>query len=110
MASNQLCGVYKKKDFFGREADELEGTYTSEGINKLCEGLRGSSVTSLKCVTADMFDFLLAPLNMHSSCTCACSLEKNNVGAQGGAALAEGLKGNSTLTSLSCVQNSNTGQ
>ena len=25
------------------------GTYTSEGITKLCEGLKGSAVTSLRC-------------------------------------------------------------
>ena len=26
-----------------------DGTYTVEGITKLCEGLKGSAVTSLKC-------------------------------------------------------------
>ena len=26
-----------------------EGTYTAEGITKLCEGLKGSAVPSLKC-------------------------------------------------------------
>ena len=26
------------------------GTYTAEGITKLCEGLKGSSVTSLRCL------------------------------------------------------------
>ena len=33
-----LCGVNE----YG------EGTYTTEGITKLCEGLKGSAVTSLK--------------------------------------------------------------
>ena len=42
LANNQLCGI----DRFGR------GTYTTEGINKLCEGLKGSAVTSLKCAAA----------------------------------------------------------
>ena len=28
---------------------ELKGTYTEEGITNLCEGLKGSSVTSLRC-------------------------------------------------------------
>ncbi len=28
------------------------GTYTSEGITKLCEALKGSAVTSLKCAAA----------------------------------------------------------
>jgi len=40
--SNQLCGL----DSYG------EGTYTAEGITKLCEGLKGSAVTSLECAAA----------------------------------------------------------
>ena len=40
---NQLCGI----DEFG------EGTYTAEGFNKLCESLKTSSITSLRC--ADTF-------------------------------------------------------
>ena len=39
---NQLCGV---SPYGG-------GTYTAEGITKLCEGLKGSAVTSLKCAAA----------------------------------------------------------
>ena len=39
LANNQLCGL----DLFGK------GTYTAQGITKLCEGLKGSAVTSLKC-------------------------------------------------------------
>ena len=42
MGYNELCGL----DFNGR------GTYTTEGITKLCEGLRGSAVTSLECAAA----------------------------------------------------------
>ena len=42
LAANQLCGLNQ----FG------EGTYTTEGITKLCEGLKGSAVTSLKCAAA----------------------------------------------------------
>ena len=38
------------------------GIYTAEGINKLCEGLKGSSVTSLKCAAAHrVFAFVSAP-------------------------------------------------
>ena len=37
LANNELCGV----DKYG------EGTYTAEGIHALCEGLKGSAVTSL---------------------------------------------------------------
>ena len=39
MAANNLCGL----DHNGN------GTYTTEGITKLCEALKGSAVTSLKC-------------------------------------------------------------
>ena len=39
---NQLCGL----DRNGR------GTYTAEGITKLCEALKGSAVTSLECAAA----------------------------------------------------------
>ena len=38
LSNNQLCGV----DSWG------DGTYTTEGIAKLCEGLKGSAVTSLE--------------------------------------------------------------
>ena len=37
LSKNQLCGL----DEYGR------GTYIAEGINALCEGLKGSAVTSL---------------------------------------------------------------
>ena len=37
LANNLLCGLNK----YGR------GTYTAEGITALCEGLKGSAVTSL---------------------------------------------------------------
>ena len=39
LANNHLCGL----------DEDGEGTYTAEGITKLCEGLKGSAVTSLKC-------------------------------------------------------------
>ena len=38
----KLCGIDR----------EGGGTYTTEGITKLCEGLRGSAVTSLGCAAA----------------------------------------------------------
>ena len=41
MANSQLCGLNR----FGH------GTYIAEGITKLCEALKGSAVTSLKCAT-----------------------------------------------------------
>ena len=39
LEANQLCGLNR----YG------EGTYIAEGITKLCEGLKGIAVTSLKC-------------------------------------------------------------
>ena len=42
LAKNQLCGVV----YWGH------GTYTAKGITKLCEALKGSAVTSLKCAAA----------------------------------------------------------
>ena len=90
MAGNELCGL----DYDG------EGTYTAEGITKLCEG---STITSLKYAAASFsnaFAFVSVPLNVHSSCTLPCRLVGNGLGPEGGAAIAEGLKGNSTLTSL----------
>ena len=39
MDGNQLCGVK-----FGR------GTFTTEGITALCDGLKQSKVSSLRCV------------------------------------------------------------
>ena len=41
MADNLLCGLTS----WG------SGTYTTKGITKLCEALKGSAVTSLKCAT-----------------------------------------------------------
>ena len=48
MAENQLCGLNRYGD----------GTYTTDGITKLCEGLKESAVTSLKCAAARVFAFL----------------------------------------------------
>jgi hypothetical protein len=42
LACNELCGL----DYQGC------GIYTTEGINKLCEALKGSAVTALKCASA----------------------------------------------------------
>jgi len=42
LGGNQLCGLDEDGD----------GTYTAEGITKLCEGLKGSAVTSLECAAA----------------------------------------------------------
>ena len=93
MADNQLCGLNK----YG------QGTYTSAGIPKLCEGIKGSAITSLKCAIAPFRECLLScqgPLTEKRNAFCARSLEYNDLGPKGGAAMAEGLKGNATLQSL----------
>ena len=45
LASNELCGIDSRGN----------GTYTVEGITKLCEALKGSAVTLLKCATSQSF-------------------------------------------------------
>ena len=42
LGGNQLCGLDQRGN----------GTYTTEGIAKLCEVLKGSGVTSLECAAA----------------------------------------------------------
>ena len=94
LGGNRLCGI----DWYG------DGTYTTEAITKLCEGLKGSAVTSLRCVTAHrVFAFVSTPIDTAHPPTSEphlCSLALNQLGPEGGAAIAEGLKGNSTLQSL----------
>ena len=95
LSGNQLCGI----DMSGN------GTYTAEGINKLCESIKTSSITSLRCAAAvpAVLPEFSVPADVHLSCTCpvACgSLKNNRLGPEGGAVLAEGLNGNTTLTSL----------
>ena len=53
LANNHLCGL----DDGGR------GNYTAKGITKLCEALKGSAVTSLKCAAAPVSAFLSMPLD-----------------------------------------------
>ena len=40
MVSNALCGLTEEDGY---------GTYTNEGIMRLCEGIKGSIITKLKC-------------------------------------------------------------
>ena len=49
MAGNKLCGL----DDFGN------GTYTAEAITKLCEALKSSAVTSLKCASPQLECYLV---------------------------------------------------
>jgi len=93
LAGNELCGL----DQFGN------GTYTTEGFTKLCEGLKESNVTSLECAPPHSVCSRVSAVDTSQHLcllTRARSLEHNDLGPEGGAALAEGLKGNSTLQVL----------
>ena len=93
LGNNQLCGLDER----GR------GTYTAEGITKLCDGLKGSGVTLLERAAAPSVRLLSAPRDTPQPPPLlphARSLSGNRLGPEGGAALAEGLKGNSTLQLL----------
>ena len=90
--NNRLCGVDENGD----------GTYSSEAIIKLSEALKGSAVTSLGCGAQCVFAFVSALLTLYAPhpLPYTRSLAANFLGPDGGAALAEGLKGNLTLQSL----------
>ena len=105
MTRNELFGVNK----YGR------GTYTAEGITKLCEGLKGSAVTSLECAAAPKCLLwcqrpLTLPLPIHGSLSGnqLCGIYKHHgrllgtFTAEGITKLCEGLKG-SAVTSLKCA-------
>ena len=103
LAKNQLCYLHT----FG------EGTYSAEGITKLCEGLKGSAVTSLKCAAAPKrcLLFVSAPIDTPPSVgslafNLLCGLDSEVGGGtyttEGITKLCEGLKG-SSVTSLECA-------
>ena len=50
MDDNQLCGLDRRGN----------GTYTTAGITKLCEALKGSAVTSLECAAAPSVRFCVS--------------------------------------------------
>ena len=72
----------------------------AEGGKAIAAVLKYTQITNLKLASAlkpgTVLAFVSAPLNVHF----ACSLRENSLGPGGGAALAEGLKGNSILISL----------
>ena len=88
--SNQLCGL----DHEGR------GTYTAEGITKLCEGLKGSAVTSLRCAATPKC--LLSCQRPLTRLVSHCSLWGNRMGDKGASALAAVLK-ETQITHLECA-------
>ena len=61
-----------------------------------------AALTSLKCACrAKAFAFASAPADRKANTFCANRLGGNELGPKGGAAIAEGLKGNTNLQSLS---------
>ena len=95
MHDNRLCGV----DFMG------QGTYTSEGITKLCEGLKGSSVTSLECAAAQSVCLLSTPVDtrlLSLPPPIPCSLGFNGIRVEGASALAAVLK-ETRITNIKCA-------
>jgi hypothetical protein len=97
LGGNQLCGL----DNHGR------GTYTSEGITKLCEGLKGSAVTSLEYAAALCSPFCQRPLTRYSLTIptphpSLDSLYHNHIGDKGASALAAILK-ETQITNLGCA-------
>ena len=88
LASNTLCGV-----------DSWGGTYTTEGITKLCEALKGSAVTSLECAAAPQSARLCVS---HPAPPLARSIGRNKLGDQGAIVLAAGLK-ETQITNLGCA-------
>ena len=73
------------------------------GATALAAVLNETKITKLMCApTPEYLISCQRPLTLLSSHLRSrpCSVSSNNLGPQGGAALAEGLKGNSTLHSL----------
>eukprot|EP00964_Phaeocystis_antarctica_P119624 scaffold83337_cov64-Phaeocystis_antarctica.AAC.5 len=103
--NNALCGLYYDDD---DDEDDLKGTYTAEGITALCDGLKGSAITSLRCaVTPRVFAFMSAPIDTPTLSPfpilpLAHSLGGNEIGAEGASALAAILN-ETKITNLKCA-------
>ena len=95
MAGNKLCGIK-----YG------QGAYTADGITKLCEGLKGSAVTSLRCAAASCSLLCQRPLTRLLShrpiLPLTHSLFYNDIGDKGVTALAAILS-ETKITNLKCA-------
>ena len=82
----------------------------AEGGKAIAAVLKDTQITNLKLASAlkpgTVLAFVSAPLNMHFSCTLACSLEQNYIGVEGGSALAAILS-QTSITNLKCIMISN---
>ena len=85
-------------------ARSLGGNYIrAKGATALAAVLNETNITNLKCAAApEGFTFLSAPIDtpQHRPRSHARRLSWNGLGLEEGAALAEALKGNTTLQSL----------
>ena len=73
-----------------------------KGAAALAAILKETQISDLKCAaTRSVFAFVSAPANRKANTFYTHRLDWNGIGPEGGAALAEGIKGNSALTSLS---------
>ena len=103
LANTELCGL----GCYG------DGDYTAEGITKLCEALKGSAVTWLKCAAtpdcsktvrlsvSSLYDNLALRRTIPAP-TLARSLGDNQIGVDGASALAAVLK-ETQITNLECA-------
>ena len=102
-------------DGYTLQIDELKGTKPTEKIDLSDKGLGVASaiiiascikenrvLKELRCAAARVFAFVSAPIDTLSTHlrSHARSLSSNKLSPKGGAALAEGIEGNTTLQSL----------
>ena len=100
-----MCSL--NNNFIGGHYDSGNFVATTEGIIALCEGLKGSSVTSLECAANPKCSpFCQRPLTGTCSLTAPAqppsSLFWNNIGPEGASALAAVLK-ETQITNLKCA-------
>ena len=93
-----LCGIQPEQtdiDFSHR------GLYAADAKLLMFDLSKNRTVKTVKYAAARKRSlFVSAPADRKANTLCAHRLGLNNLGPEGGAALAEGLKGNSTLQSL----------
>ena len=102
-------------NLIGGYYDDDAGKYvaTTEGIIALCEGLKGSSVTSLECAanptSVREFAFVSAPVDTPTVSPfppmpplACCSLSCNNIGDEGASAIAANLR-ETMISNLECA-------
>ena len=79
ISNNAICGLYPEV-VGGKATGKTLGTYTAEAINTLCEALKSSSITKLKCAVPSLsYTFCSAPYeHFHFACT-RDSLGRNSI-------------------------------